>query len=94
MFDIAALRSLYPIVAKLVSDLPLLQRAVGLVLCFVGFKVVAEFFFGVHVSTGHSLVVVGSLLSCGAAASVWQKQQRGQRHSAGFDGVPRVDQMA
>jgi len=72
MFDIAALRSLYPIVANLVSDLPLLQKAVGLVLCFVGGKIFGSY-FGYEVGNRASLAVVGGILLLGAAASLRQR---------------------
>ena len=69
MFDIAALRSLYPIIAKSVNDMPQLQKAVGLVLCFVGGKICADY-LGFHVSTGTSLLIIGCILGGGTARSV------------------------
>ena len=75
MFDIAALRSLYPIVAVLVADLPLLQRAVGLVLIFVGGKVFSAF-LGFPISDVASLVVIASILTLGTLASVQQKRNQ------------------
>lgn len=75
MFDIAALRSLYPIVAVLVADLPLLQRAVGLVLIFVGGKVFSAF-VGFPISDFASLVVIASILALGTLASVQQRRNQ------------------
>jgi TerC family integral membrane protein len=74
IFAILALRSLYTIVAKAVSDLHYLRPAVALVLGFVGSKMVAEYFH-YEISTGTSLLVVTGLLGLGIGASVWENRQ-------------------
>ena len=42
MFAILSLRSIFTVVAQLVNDLPELQRAIGIVLVFIGGKMLAE----------------------------------------------------
>lgn len=73
IFAIMALRSLYTVVAKAVTELHYLKPAVALVLGFVGVKMVAEHF---HVSfgTGASLGVVCFFLGAGIFASVVESQ--------------------
>lgn len=69
LFAIAALRSLYTLVAKAISDLPYLKPAVALVLGFVGLKMIAEYFH-YEVPIGASLSVIGVLLCAGTIASI------------------------
>lgn len=69
IFAIAALRSLYTILATAVQDLKYLQPAVAIILGFVGGKLAAEY-FGYNVSNEVSLGVIISLLSGGVALSV------------------------
>jgi len=75
IFAIMALRSLYTLVAKAVSDLHYLKPAVAAVLGFVGGKMIAEY-FNVHVGTGVSLGVVSSLLAGGVVASILDNRHR------------------
>lgn len=72
IFAILALRSLYTVVAKAVSDLIYLRPAVALILGFVGFKMLLEFCHR-EISTGLSLSVIGVLLAAGVGASLLYK---------------------
>jgi len=69
MFAILSLRSLYSFVSTIMSELRFLDKAVALVLAFIGGKMVAEF-CGVEVPTDVSLLVVGVMLGGGVAASL------------------------
>mmetsp|Transcript_22483 Transcript_22483/g.69639 ORF Transcript_22483/g.69639 Transcript_22483/m.69639 type:complete len:363 (-) Transcript_22483:402-1490(-) len=78
IFAIIALRSLYTLVARAVSELPYLKHAVALVLLFIGVKMILEF-GGFEVGTGTSLFVVFVLLVGGVVLSMisrWQEKQR------------------
>lgn len=74
MFAIMGLRSLYTILSKAASDLKYLEPAVGIVLGFIGSKMIAEY-FGVEVPTELALGVVATFLSGGVGLSVWEKKQ-------------------
>jgi len=69
LFAILSLRSLYSFVSTIMSELRFLDKAVALVLAFIGGKMVAEF-GGVEVPTDVSLMVVGALLGGGVGASL------------------------
>ena len=74
LFAIMGLRSLYTILSKAATDLKYLEPAVAVVLGFIGSKMVAEY-FGYQVPTNVALAVVGTLLTTGVGASVWEKQK-------------------
>ncbi len=69
------LRSIYVIIAQLVSQLPYLKPAVALVLGFVGCKMLLEY---VHfkISTGWSLFVVLFLISGGVGLSLVARRRQ------------------
>ena len=67
------LRSLYTILSKAAADLKYLEPAVAVVLGFIGFKMIAEY-FGYGISTEAALVVVAGMLSTGVGLSVWEKR--------------------
>jgi TerC family integral membrane protein len=71
IFAIMALRSLYTVIAKAVTELHYLKPAVVLVLGFIGRKMISEYFH-VEIGTGASLGVVCSLLRSGVLASIWE----------------------
>lgn len=75
MFAIASLRSLYSVVAHAVDDLPYLQKAIGVVLCFIGLKMLLES-AGFALGNTMSLVVVLATLSGGVAMSLLSKRRR------------------
>jgi TerC family integral membrane protein len=68
IFAILGLRALYNVLVKLVQDLEYLEPAVGLVLLFVGIKMIVEF-LGLNVPEELALGVVVSLLGGGIVAS-------------------------
>lgn len=74
MFAIMGLRSLYVILSKAASELQYLEKAVAVVLGFIGFKLIAEY-FGVNISTELSLGVVVTMLGGGVLASVLDKEE-------------------
>lgn len=70
MFAILSLRALYGFVNTIMSELRYLDKAVALVLGFIGAKMLADF-GGYHVPTTASLGVVMTTLAGGVAASLW-----------------------
>jgi len=74
MFAIMGLRSLYIILSKAASELKYLDKAVAVVLGFIGGKLIAEY-FGVCISTELSLGVVVTMLGGGVAASILDKEE-------------------
>ena len=70
MFAILSLRALYGFVNSIMSELKYLDKAVALVLGFIGAKMIADF-GGYHVPTIASLGVVVTTLAGGVAASLW-----------------------
>jgi len=74
MFAIMGLRSLYIILSKAASELKYLDKAVAVVLGFIGGKLIAEY-FGVAISTELSLGVVVTMLGGGVAASILDKSE-------------------
>jgi len=72
MFAIMGLRSLYIILSKAASELKYLEKAVAVVLGFIGGKLIAEY-CGVVISTEFSLGVVVTMLGAGVAASILDK---------------------
>lgn len=75
LFAIAALRSLFLIVARAVAQLPYLKPAVALVLGFVALKMIAEYFHS-KLRTAVSLGVVVALLLGGVLASLCRERLR------------------
>jgi len=73
MFAIMGLRSLYIILSKAASELKYLEKAVAVVLGFIGGKLIAEY-LGVAISTELSLGVVITMLGAGVAASILDKE--------------------
>lgn len=69
IFAILSLRALYGFVSSIMSELKYLDKAVALVLGFIGAKMLADF-GGYHVSTQASLAVIVSMLTGGVAASL------------------------
>jgi predicted tellurium resistance membrane protein TerC len=69
MFAIMGLRSLYTILSKAASELEYLDKAVAVVLGFIGGKMIFEF-FGFELPTEVSVGVVITVLGSGVLASV------------------------
>ncbi|XP_055808001.1 thylakoid membrane protein TERC, chloroplastic isoform X3 [Solanum dulcamara] len=69
IFAILGLRSLYTLISESMGELEYLQSSIGVVLGFIGFKMILDF-FGYHVSTEVSLGVVATCLSAGVLLSL------------------------
>jgi TerC family integral membrane protein len=69
MFAIFSLRSLYSFVSTVMTELRFLDKAVAIVLGFIGLKMIAQF-GDINVPTDVSLLVVGLVLGGGVAASM------------------------
>ncbi|KAK9126873.1 hypothetical protein Scep_015719 [Stephania cephalantha] len=74
LFAILGLRSLYTVISGSMSELQYLQPAIGIVLGFIGSKMILDF-FGYHVSTEVSLGFVASSLGVGVILSLMQKSE-------------------
>ncbi|KAE8721876.1 glutathione S-transferase L3-like [Hibiscus syriacus] len=72
IFAILGLRSLYTLIAEGMADLEYLQPSIAVVLGFIGFKMILDF-FGFHVSTEASLGFVATSLSAGVLLSLAKK---------------------
>lgn len=70
LFAISSLRALFSVVASSMSKMVYLEKAVALVLGFVGLKMVADISLGVEVPTAVSLAVVASALAGGIGLSL------------------------
>lgn len=87
IFAILALRSLYTIISKAVSELKYLKPAVALVLGFIGCKMIAEY-FRVTIGIDLSLVIVCAILGSGVVASALERRNNiTAEYSAGKDHV-------
>lgn len=72
LFAILGLRSLYLIISEGMSELKYLQPSIAVVLGFIGFKMILDY-FGFHVTTEASLGFVASSLSIGVLLSLAKK---------------------
>ncbi|KAJ6822426.1 thylakoid membrane protein TERC, chloroplastic isoform X1 [Iris pallida] len=72
MFAISGLRSLYILISGSMSELDYLQPAIGVVLGFIGSKMILDF-FGYHISTEVSLGVVATSLGAGVLLSLMKR---------------------
>ncbi|CAD6334804.1 unnamed protein product [Miscanthus lutarioriparius] len=69
IFAIAGLRSLYVLISESMGELEYLQPAIGIVLGFIGTKMIFDF-FGYHIPTEASLAIVTTCLSGGVILSL------------------------
>ncbi|KAI8471645.1 MAG: integral membrane protein TerC family-domain-containing protein [Monoraphidium minutum] len=69
MFAILSLRSLYSFVSTIMTEMRFLDKAVAIVLAFIGLKLVGQL-AGAEVPTDVSLMVVGVVLGGGVGASL------------------------
>ncbi|XP_002276398.1 thylakoid membrane protein TERC, chloroplastic isoform X1 [Vitis vinifera] len=72
LFAILGLRSLYTLISESMSELEYLQPSIGVVLGFIGCKMISDF-FGFHVSTEASLGFVATSLGAGVLLSLMKK---------------------
>ncbi|MFN8019790.1 MAG: TerC family protein [Acidimicrobiales bacterium] len=70
-FAILGLRSLYFLLNGMQDKFRYLNIGLGVILAFVGLKMLASFFFGLHPPTWTSLVVITVLLAITMVASLW-----------------------
>lgn len=66
------MRSLYTLISESMSELEYLQPSIGVVLGFIGCKMILDF-FGFHVSTEASLGFVATSLGAGVLLSLMKK---------------------
>ncbi|KAL3531879.1 hypothetical protein ACH5RR_005400 [Cinchona calisaya] len=76
LFAILGLRSLYTLISESMAELEYLQPAIGVVLGFIGLKMILDF-FGFHVSTEVSLGFVATTLGAGVVLSLLTKTDEG-----------------
>ncbi|TVU18124.1 hypothetical protein EJB05_34197 [Eragrostis curvula] len=69
IFAITGLRSLYVLISESMAELEYLQPAIGIVLGFIGTKMIFDF-FGYHLPTEASLAIVTTCLSGGVILSL------------------------
>ncbi|KAK8510700.1 hypothetical protein V6N13_024781 [Hibiscus sabdariffa] len=74
IFAILGLRSLYTLIAEGMADLEYLQPSIAVVLGFIGFKMILDF-FGFHIPTEASLGFVATSLSAGVLLSLAKKSE-------------------
>jgi predicted tellurium resistance membrane protein TerC len=77
MFAIMGLRSLYTILSKAASELKYLEKAVAVVLGFIGGKMIAEY-FGVEIPTEFSVGIVITMLGTGVLASILDNNEENE----------------
>jgi len=70
MCAIMCLRSLYTLLVQFVTELEYMNKAIGLVLFFIGCKICLDILMGFHVSIKFSLSIVAIILFSGAILSV------------------------
>jgi TerC family integral membrane protein len=79
MFAILSLRALYGFVSTVMSELKYLDKAVALVLGFIGSKMLLAF-ADIEISTDVSLLVVAALLGGGVAASLLLPDEEAEKN--------------
>lgn len=75
------LRSLYTILSKAASELKYLDKAVAVVLGFIGWKMILEY-YGFELPTELSVGVVITVLGTGVAASVYESSDENEGDKA------------
>jgi tellurite resistance protein TerC len=74
IFAILGLRSLYFVLVGAIEFFHYLKIGLAVVLVFIGGKMLADW-FGLHLSTGLSLLVVAAFLLAAMAASLWHRRR-------------------
>ncbi|XP_020701807.1 thylakoid membrane protein TERC, chloroplastic [Dendrobium catenatum] len=72
LFAISGLRSIYTLISGSMSELEYLQPAIGIVLGFIGVKMIFDF-FGYHITTEVSLGIVATCISSAVLLSLAKK---------------------
>ncbi|MCB0961446.1 MAG: TerC family protein [Acidimicrobiales bacterium] len=89
-FAILGLRSLYFLLNGMQDKFRYLNVGLGLILSFVGLKMLASFFFGIHPPTWSSLVVISVLLTITMVASLAADKRDDARVEAQVPGGDEV----
>jgi tellurite resistance protein TerC len=76
IFAILGMRSMYFCLSALKRKLVHLEKAVIATLVFIGFKMLAEVFFHIHISAGMSLLVILGLMAVGVFASLMDNRDK------------------
>lgn len=77
IFAIMGLRSLFFLLSDMADRFWLLHYGLGVLLCFIGVKMIGGEFFGWHIPTLASLAVILGILSVSVVLSMCLKKQRG-----------------
>ncbi len=77
IFAIMGLRSLFFLLSDMADRFWLLHYGLGVLLCFIGMKMIGGEFFGWHIPTLASLAVILGILSVSVVLSMCLKKQRG-----------------
>ena len=77
IFAIMGLRSLFFLLSDMADRFWLLHYGLGVLLCFIGMKMIGSEFFGWHIPTLASLAVILGILSVSVVLSMCLKKQRG-----------------
>lgn len=70
IFAIMGLRSLFFLLSNVTDKFWLLQYGLGVLLCFIGFKMIGHEFFHLNISTVASLFTILGILACSVLASL------------------------
>ena len=70
IFAIMGLRSLFFLLSNVTDKFWLLQYGLGVLLCFIGFKMIGHEFFHLNISTVASLFTILGLLACSVLGSL------------------------
>merc|ERR1711871_1914649 len=82
MCAIMCLRSLYTLLVQFVTELEYMNKAIGLVLFFIGLKLLLDIIMGIHVSITVSLSFVAGVLFSGAILSVIFREEEEEEEAA------------
>jgi len=82
MCAIMCLRSLYTLLVQFVTELEYMNKAIGLVLFFIGLKICLDIIMGIHVSITVSLSFVAGVLFSGAILSIILREEEEEEEDA------------
>jgi|TARA_B110000208_G_scaffold127040_1_gene154680 tellurite resistance protein TerC len=88
-FAVISLRSLFLVVSKLVDALPLLQRAIGGLLVFIGVRMVLSYFDVLHIETSQTFLVVAIVVIGSVGSSIAMRRARAAEDAAAGIGSAR-----
>ncbi len=77
IFAIMGLRSLFFLLSDVTDKFWMLKYGLGILLCFIGFKMIGHEFFGISISTSASLfIILGILLVSIALSAIFPKKAK------------------